>query len=305
MHLDGKVARREWAELPSRRTNPDSQTVNPARFGIGSVLQFGRCRVRNTRGTAYGIHAHDCYQLTICTRGTMTFTGANGEIWTLLPGRMLVVPPQTLHNLAANTRGVMRYWLFLPKTFGVGCVMDGLPRQESAWLANRIRRLKTGVYSMPEPVTRLLDKMFCVIDGAPCKRSEKSLRLRSMMLDLLIAIADAKRCAGSDGGMVRPIMAQMAKSPECAYSMEWIVERAGLSPTTILNMFRRETGKTPHQYLIECRIRKAAGILRRTSRSVTDIAHTLGFASSQHFAMCFRRETGKTPRQWRGEMVKK
>lgn len=295
----------KWTELPSKSNNPDAWTVDPAKYGIDGVLQFGRCRVRNTRGTAHGVHAHDCYQLTICTRGTMTFTGAGGEIWTLLPGRMLVMPPQTLHKLASNTRGVMRYWLFLPKTFGGECVLEGLPHQESAWLASRIRRLTVGVYSMPEPVTRLLDRMFDLLDGTSCRRPEKAIRLRSMMLDLLLAITDAKRCAESDGGMVRPIMSMMAKSPERAYPMDWIVERTMLSPTTILNMFRRQTGKTPHQYLLECRIRKAASILRRTSRSVTDIAHTLGFASSQHFAMCFRRETGKTPRQWRGEMVKK
>ena len=299
------MAGRIWADLPSRRSNPDSQTVDPAEFGIGGVVQFGRCCARTARGSAYGIHAHDCYQLTICTCGTMTFTGANGEVWTLLPGRMLFLPPQTLHRLASNSRGVMRYWLFLPKTFGADCVVDGLPSRESAWLARMIRRLTTGVYSMPEPVTKLLGKMFGVLEGASYRRPEKSLRLRSMMLDLLIAIADAKRCAESDGGMVGPVMEMMAKSPERAYPMDWLVERTRLSPTTIINMFRRETGKTPHQYLIECRVRKAAAVLRRTSKSVTDIAHTLGFASSQHFAMCFRREIGKTPRQWRSEMVKK
>ena len=136
------MARQEWAELPSRRINPDSQTVDPAKFGIDGVLQFGRCCARTARGLPYRIHAHDCYQLTICTCGTMTFTGANGEIWTLLPGRMLFLPPQTLHRLASNSRGVMRYWLFLPKTFGVDCEVDGLPPQESALLAGMIRRLK-------------------------------------------------------------------------------------------------------------------------------------------------------------------
>ena len=301
----GGSAGLEWADLPSRRSNPDSQTVDPAEFGIGGVLQFGRCCARTARGSAYGIHAHDCYQLTICTSGTMTFTGADGEMWTLLPGRMLFLPPQTLHRLSSNSRGVMRYWLFLPKTFGDGCVVDGLPEDESAWLAGMIRRLTTGVYSMPEPVTKLLGRMFGVLEGSSYRKTEKSLRLRSMMLDLLIAIADAKRCAESDGGMVGPVVGMMAKSPERAYPMDWLVERTGLSPTTVINKFQRETGKTPHQYLIECRIRKAAAILRRTSKSVTDIAHSLGFASSQHFAMCFRREIGKTPRQWRGEMVKK
>ena len=53
-----------------------------------------------------------------------------------------------------------------------------------------------------------------------------------------------------------------------------------------------------------CRIRKAVGLLEHTRRKVTDIALSLGFASSQHFAASFRREMGMTPRQWRTEMAR-
>ena len=35
------------------------------------------------------------------------------------------------------------------------------------------------------------------------------------------------------------------------------------------------------------------------SARITDLALSLGFASSQHFAARFRRETGKTPSEWR------
>ena len=88
-----------------------------------------------------------------------------------------------------------------------------------------------------------------------------------------------------------------------AYPMDALVAETKLSPTTILNQFRRETGKTPHQYLMACRIRKAVGLLSHTHRKVTDIALSLGFASSQHFAASFRREMGVTPRQWRTGMA--
>ncbi|MBQ2628252.1 MAG: helix-turn-helix domain-containing protein [Kiritimatiellae bacterium] len=299
------MARQKWADLPSRRNNPDSQTVDPAEYGISGILQFGRCQVRTTRGTAYGLHAHDCYQLTICTRGMMTFTGAKNETWTLLPGRMLVMPPGVLHKLRSNTRGVMRYWLFLPRSPGGEGVLGGLSPGESAWLDRRIRRLAAGVYSMPETATRLLGRMFDVLGDASCRRPEKALRLRSMMLDLFIAAVDAKRCADSGDDVMRPIAARMVRAPERAYPMDALVSETRLSPTTILNQFRRETGKTPHQYLMACRIRKAVDLLSHTHRKVTDIALSLGFASSQHFAASFRREMGMTPRQWRRKMVKK
>lgn len=50
---------------------------------------------------------------------------------------------------------------------------------------------------------------------------------------------------------------------------------------------------------MKCRIRRAEDLLKDRTRSITDIAAELGFASSQHFATRFRQETGKTPRDWR------
>ena len=48
-------------------------------------------------------------------------------------------------------------------------------------------------------------------------------------------------------------------------------------------------------FLVTCRIRKAMDILSKDSSArITDLASTLGFASSQPFAARFRRETGKT-----------
>ena len=64
--------------------------------------------------------------------------------------------------------------------------------------------------------------------------------------------------------------------------------------------FKRTTGQTPHEFLVTCRIRRAMDVLAKDpSARITDLALTLGFASSQHFAARFRRETGKTPSEWR------
>jgi len=286
--------------LPSKHTNPEAQIIDPAEYGISGVLQFGRCRVCSARKSAYGIHEHDCFQVTICTRGTMKFTGEDGAVWPLLPGRMLILAPHTPHKLSSNnTRGNVRYWLFLPKLAARQRLMRGLPTAESDWLSSRIRRFETGIYSLPDRIIRLMEKMFRLLVDGKSRGPEKRLRLRSMMLDLLISISDAEPCVRSDASVMRPIMDMMDKSPELAYPMKMLVARTKLSHPSILKFFRRETGKTPHQYLMECRIRKATALLRRTNGSVTDIAHALGFASSQHFAATFRRETGETPREWR------
>ena len=289
--------------LPSRRTHPDAQTFDLDGYGIPCVLQLGKYRVRTTRGSARGAHRHDCFQITICTHGSMTFEGEEGQTWPLLPGRMMVLPPNTVHRLVSNTRGNERYWLFLSKSAGGRHCMAGLPPEESAWLSNRLRALGARTYQLPDSVAGLPEEMFRLLGDRAGDSSERGIRLRSLMLRLLLAISDAKPCDEARDDVVRPIAARMARAPERAYPMDALVSETKLSPTTILNQFRRETGKTPHQYLMACRIRKAVGLLSNTRRRVTDIALSLGFASSQHFAASFRREMGMTPRQWRMEMA--
>ena len=308
MSLSGREKDRQEASdalmLPSSRTNPDAQTVDLEGYGIPCVLQLGKCRVRTTRGSAHGPHCHDCFQITICTHGSMTFKGRAGQTWSLLPGRMMVLPPNMVHRLVSNTRGNERYWLFLSKSAG-GChSMAGLPPEESTWLSARLRSLGARICQLPDSVVNLPEEMFRLLGGAAGAGPECGIRLRSLMLRLLLAIVDAKPCDESCDDVVRPIAARMARAPERAYPMDALVAETKRSPTTILNSFRRETGKTPHQYLMVCRIRKAVGLLSHTRRKVTDIALSLGFASSQHFASSFRREMGMTPRQWRAEMAR-
>ena len=72
-----------------------------------------------------------------------------------------------------------------------------------------------------------------------------------------------------------------------------------LSKTKIISRFHRFTGLPPQAFLMKCRIHRAIDLLKDPSRTITEVADELGFASSQHFATRFRQETGKTPREWR------
>lgn len=77
-----------------------------------------------------------------------------------------------------------------------------------------------------------------------------------------------------------------------------------LSPSRLTSLFRAATGLAPHAWLIQRKIERARGLLRDPRLSVTEIAHLLGFSSSQHFATTFKSHIGMTPSAWRGERSK-
>jgi AraC family transcriptional regulator len=74
---------------------------------------------------------------------------------------------------------------------------------------------------------------------------------------------------------------------------------AGLSPFHFLRLFSRVLGVTPHQYLIRCRLRRAAHLLADDDRSITDVAFDVGFGDLSNFVRTFHRAAGVSPRGFR------
>ncbi len=74
---------------------------------------------------------------------------------------------------------------------------------------------------------------------------------------------------------------------------------AGLSPFHFLRLFAGVLGVTPHQYLVRCRLRRAARLLSDDTRSITDVALDVGFADLSNFVRTFHRAAGVSPRAFR------
>lgn len=80
-----------------------------------------------------------------------------------------------------------------------------------------------------------------------------------------------------------------------------IAAAAHLSPFHLIRMFRKSTGKTPHQYLIQVRVNMARSLLSAGagSGSLADIAAAVGFVDQSHLTRHFKRVLGLTPKQVR------
>ncbi|MBQ2823716.1 MAG: helix-turn-helix transcriptional regulator [Oscillospiraceae bacterium] len=78
-----------------------------------------------------------------------------------------------------------------------------------------------------------------------------------------------------------------------------LAELGYVSPSSLNRRFKKETGITPIEYLIEIRLAKAKLLLRRKNISVTEIAMRCGFGSSAHFSACFQSRTGISPSDYR------
>jgi AraC family transcriptional regulator len=78
-------------------------------------------------------------------------------------------------------------------------------------------------------------------------------------------------------------------------TLDEMAREVGLSVFHFARMFRRATGMSPHQFVMERRIERASLALMHTRAPVEEIASALGFSNFSHFRRVFRRAFGVAP----------
>jgi AraC family transcriptional regulator len=134
--------------------------------------------------------------------------------------------------------------------------------------------------------------------------SDDCLYFDSLGIVLVHELARLNRGKPSIEPQVRGGLAAWQQRNVTAYIEEHLAERiplttlarlVHLSPYHFCRSFKRSFGMPPHQYQIKRRIDRAKMLLAKRAVSVTDIALSVGFSSSNSFATTFRKVTGCTP----------
>jgi AraC family transcriptional regulator len=74
---------------------------------------------------------------------------------------------------------------------------------------------------------------------------------------------------------------------------------ADLSAFHFSRAFRKSTGKTPQQYVMQQRLERAKLLLARPDLPIVEVSLRSGFKNQSHFTSWFRKYTNFTPKLWR------
>lgn len=81
-------------------------------------------------------------------------------------------------------------------------------------------------------------------------------------------------------------------------TIEDICSEINVSPFHFIRVFKAKTGLSPHQYLINIRIEKAAELLKSRQYSVLETGRLCGFVNLSHFSRTFKQKTGRSPKDF-------
>jgi len=227
-------------------------------------------------------HEHPVWEIYLQQHGT-THWVAGGESYALRPGHLFAVPPQVTHPLAGRSGNHHFYFAAVDLDI-VAERHPGLERPQAV-----VHREAGDVaYAFAQLVRELTTRY---------EYAETGLTLAVDHLVLAVSRSLAPT-AGPQLAMhpaVRTVKRLLDQEFHERWTLKELADRAGLAPAYLAELFTGELGQPPHRYLNERRIDRARQLLESSDVTITALALSLGFSSSQHFARVFRQLTGGTP----------
>ncbi|KRF05572.1 hypothetical protein ASG89_20835 [Paenibacillus sp. Soil766] len=81
--------------------------------------------------------------------------------------------------------------------------------------------------------------------------------------------------------------------------LQLVASQVHLNATYFSHLFKKETGRSFVDYLIELRMEKAKGLLANTDMKITEVSGVVGYDLPNYFAKLFKQTTGLTPKDYR------
>lgn len=270
-----------------RARRPD---LTCGRIALTSALGFRVSAFSLHDGYKRSRHPHERPGLVLLADGSWKI--GTRRCLDLRPGIAGVLPPGAAHTEATGA-GRARVLLVEP---AAGLELEGVEAMFQDVEARRAPDV--------EMLARLLWRE--VVEPA----GPLSLEALAAELLLLLQHPDRERSGGDshvtgpDEGGARPpwlkrALERIGEQPKEPTTLAELASEADVTPEHLARTFRRQTGCTVGDLLRRTRLLRATGALRRTSLSLSQVAHEAGFADQSHMTRVFRRYLGVTPLGYR------
>ncbi|MFB7224419.1 helix-turn-helix domain-containing protein [Streptomyces sp. NPDC056227] len=263
--------------------------VDLAGRGLEPLVVLGRYRYLRAQEPLPVQRHCSLVVLALPGRGSFAFE-VDGRVREVSPGQVLCVPPGSVYltGTTAQARGELT-WLIARRR--------GTREERAAALDRAVSLLAdppvSQVWDVSPETAGDLRRAF---DLAAGKRDWLAdARLQHVLAALVCDLAATMAAARTPGpgpvhqSITRTLAWIDAHLAEAADAAE-LATVSGLSTSHFYEAFRQATGTSPKDYLLRRKTDRARAWLEDDpSVTVTEVAHALGFSSSQYFATVFRR----------------
>lgn len=233
------------------------------------------------------------FQLNYITEGTGTFENKNGK-FPIKPGSLIIIRPGNWHRYRpAPKTGWVENYIGLE-----GPMAEHLFQQFI--FANAPAVIQCG---FREEIIDSFYRIFHLLQLEEPGYQQVASGLIVKLLGHLIAMEKQRNFSGKRiEEVIKKIRFQMREQVESTIDLRILAEQQHIAYPYFRKMFKKYTGISPHQYVLDLKIMRAKEMLLTSERSVKEISFALGFQSIYYFSRLFKQKTGVSPSTLRKSM---
>jgi AraC-like DNA-binding protein len=149
----------------------------------------------------------------------------------------------------------------------------------------------------PQSIVKYLQHLISSFENRhPIREAYLHTNLTQLLCNLLTSCQDSD---SEPGHPVEEMISYITEHLSEDLSLNVLAKHVSLSPYYLLRLFKKETGCTPHDYIIQARLNSAKFLLKTTQMSIKGIAYAVGFTSESVFCSAFKTREGISPGGYR------
>ncbi|WP_428391090.1 AraC family transcriptional regulator [Lichenicoccus sp.] len=240
---------------------------------------------------AFPRHSHDGFGIGVMAAGAQRSWSGIGWV-EAEAGDVITVNPGEMHDGVpiGGTRGWQMLYLY-PSVVASALLDEGEDQLELTRPALR------------DPI---LARLFACLFARATAVVPEPLALEEDLLRMLAWLArrhgTRQRLVPSESPAVAMARRRLDGAPESPVTLAELAALSGVSRFQFLRGFARQTGVTPHAYLLQRRVRLARQLLV-AGRTPAEVAQEAGFADQSHMTRAFCRQFGVTPARYQAAVA--
>ncbi|MFA6568692.1 MAG: AraC family transcriptional regulator [Victivallales bacterium] len=255
----------------------------------------------------HGLHHHDDWELFCTMRGSLRFEVAGCPPATFARGSVLVVPPGCLHSASILTQpeDLRVLVIHIPNSTGECGAIDLSGNSAGLYSALSVGQFAKWTELLGETPGSIMGKAVRVAAGDEWGR-EHALGLVRVLLSTYAEMSTSSRNRNESGGqrVSDALFFLHSNYYEASLSLPQVAAAAGLSVSRLSGLFRKTTGHSVRQTLIDIRLRRAMTLIKQSRYSIKEIAHMTGWSNQLYFSAAFRKCYVCPPSSFRNAKMK-
>ncbi len=237
-------------------------------------------------------HTHDCFTIGVMERGRWLATGPGHGNRSATQGEICLFNPGQVHaGIITKKDARITYRVYFV---------------ENEWLQSMAADLRDGNDGLPEFHDMIIQTPYLfqglmslnwTIHSGMNRLAKESAMLKAMSGLFINHGGIRKPRTGCEPYAVQRARNYLNENLSERVSLDKVARVAGLSRYHFLRVFKQATGLTPSRYHMQCRVKRAKGLLL-AGNPIAEVALDCGFSDQSHFTHRFKQLTAATPAQY-------